>query len=398
MSPVTVLLSSPPTGAGNELRRGITAAGFAVADHRLGSAPAVDFGPIAVAVIDVGDFPDVAAAQARRWRAELGDRFLPVLWVAAPERAALGLDAGADVALAPAVAPEALAAQLRALARAQALAAKVAVRAGESRLLGDQLRKAIAQAEREQEMAGRVRALFRPRTLPAVGAARFHVHHRPRSRSGGDFYDVRRLDEQHVGFVVGDVIGTAAGALLSVFVQQSVVTKDIGERSYRVLPPDEVLTAVNRALLALGADDLPLVAMSAGVLNCQTGAVALARAGSPAAVYAPATGAPEVWPVPGPFLGAADTTYQVLRGTLNPGDRLLIGTDGQRPDGAPGPDDPAELLEAAQRHSDLRGPEFAAAVARELLSHVRHADDFTLLCVEMLPNERGAVVASVTSS
>jgi serine phosphatase RsbU (regulator of sigma subunit) len=393
MPPATVLLSSPPDSTGDDLRKLIAAAGYAVSDHLLGSAPAVDFAPVAVAVIDAGEprpgapvaWPDVAAAQVRRWRAELGDQFVPVLWVAHPGALAAGLDAGADAVLARAVEPALFVAQVRALARAQATAARVAVRAGEARLLGDQLRKTLGQLEREQDMARRVRATFLPPRFPEVGAARFHVCSRPRSRTGGDFHDVRRLDERHVGFVVGDVIGTGASAagLLGVFVQQSAVLKEIVDRGYRIVPPGEVLAGVNWQLLGLGADDLPLVAMLAGVLDAETGAVTLARAGLPAAVYVPAAGPPAVWTVPGPFLGAADATYQPLSGTLGPGDRLLVGTDGTRPDGDPGPGGTDRILEAAARHHALAGPAFVDAVARDLLQHVRHADDFTLLGVEM---------------
>src|SRR5829696_6706189 len=324
----TVLLSLPASSGGGELRRFITATGFAVAEHALGAPPAVDFGPVALAVIELGESPDIAVAQTRRWRAELGDRFVPVMWVAPADKSAAGLDAGADVVLARPVEQAVFVAQTRALARAQCAAARLAVRASEARLLGDQLRKALAQLDHEQEMARRLRASFLPRGFPKVGGSRFHVCYWPRGRSGGDFHDVRRIDEQHVGFFVGDVVGTglAGGALLGVYTQQSVVMKHIGELSYRVVPPDEVLTAVNRQLLALSADHLPLVAMLTGVLNARTGALTLARAGLPAPVHVPATGAPEVWTVPGPFLGTADTTYQSTTGTLAPGDRLLIGT------------------------------------------------------------------------
>jgi serine phosphatase RsbU (regulator of sigma subunit) len=248
-------------------------------------------------------------------------------------------------------------------------------------LLGDQLRKALAQLEREQELSRRVRGAFLPRSLPEVGAARFRVCHRPRARTG-DFHDVRRLDEERVGFLVGDVVGTGAlGGLLGVFVQQCAVMKEIAAEGYRIVPPGEVLTAVNRQLLALGADDLPLVALTVGVLNAKSGAVLLARAGLPAAVHVPASGEPALWSVPGPFLGTADTTYETIHGVLNPGDRLLIGTDGTRPDGDPGGAE--HLLEAASKHRDASGPGFVDAVARDLLAQVRHADDFTLLGVEM---------------
>ena len=49
----------------------------------------------------------------------------------------------------------------------------------------------------------------------------------------------------------------------------------------------------------------------------------------------------------------------------------------------PGPAGTDRLLEAAAKHQAATGPAFVDAVARELLQHVRHADDFTLLGVEM---------------
>ncbi|MBP3955292.1 SpoIIE family protein phosphatase [Gemmata sp. G18] len=385
-TPATVLLSCPPGRTdGDELRKLVASAGFVVTDHALGSAPAVDFDPIVVALVDAGTRADVAAAQTRRWRAELGDQIVPVLWIAPPELGAAGLDSGADVVLAPPLDPGTFVAQLRALARTKSTAARVAVRATEARLLGDQLKKALAQLEREQEMARRVRATFLPRSFPQIGGARFHVCYRPRGRSGGDFYNVQRLDEHHVGFLVGDVGGTgaAAGGLLGTFVLRSVVMKEITGQSYRIVPPDEVLGTVNRLLVGLSADDLPLVAMLAGVLNAKTGTLTVARAGLPVPVYVPASGGPDVWAVPGPFLGTADTTYQARSATLNPGDRLLIGTDGMRPTGDPGPGGPDRLLEVVSKHSAAAGADFVDTVARELLQHVRHADDFTLLGIEM---------------
>ncbi len=380
-TPATVLLSGPPGRTDVDLRAGITAAGFAVSDHALGSAPAVDFAPVVVAVVDVPERVDVAAAQTRRWRAELGDQIVPVLWVASGAAAAVGLDAGADVVLARPVEPAAFVAQLRALARAHATAARVAARAAEARLLGDQLKKALGHLDREHDLARRVHAGFLPQSLPEVGRARFGVCHRSRTRSAGDFYNVQRLDEHHVGFLVGDVVGTgaSAGGLLDVFVQQCAVMKEIRGSRYRVVPPDEVLSAVNRQLIALGADDPPLVALLAGVLNTDTGSISLARAGLPAPVHVPARGEPSVWAVPGPFLGTADSTYELRSGVLRPGDRLLIGTDGTRPDGGPGGTD--RLLEVAAKHRATSA--LVDAVSRELLQQVRHADDFTLLSVEM---------------
>jgi hypothetical protein len=380
----TVLLSTPAGFAADDLRAAAEAAGFAVAGHALGSTPPVDFGPVAAAVVDVVEKADAAAAQTRRWRVELGDQFVPLIWVIPdpdPALAARGLDAGADAVLSRPVDPAAFAAQLRSAARARSVADRVAAKAAEARLLGDQMRKAYAQLDREQEMARRVHRTFLPRSLPEVGPVRFHVAHRPRSKTGGDFYDVQRIGEHRVGFLVGDVLGhgSAAGSLLGVFAARAVGWGEPG----RLLPPEELLVGVNRELIGLGLDDPPLVALLAGTLDVRTGAVAVARAGLPPPVYVPADGEPEAWAVPGPFLGTADTQYTPRTGTLRPGDRLVVGTDGTRPDGMAATGGPDPLREAAARHRGLAGPAFADALARDLLPQLWHPDDFTLMVVEM---------------
>lgn len=385
---LAVLLTSSPGSPSDDLRAAIAGAGFAATDHILGAIPSVDFDPVIAAVIDVGDRVDVAAAQTRRWRAELGDHLVPVLWVLpgeSPTAAIRGLDAGADAVLARPLDPAVFAAQVRAMARAHATAARLGTRAAEARLLGDQLRKSYTQLDGELEMVRRVHQAFLPRSLPRIAAARFAVCHRPRSRAGGDFYDLRRLDEHHVGFLVGDVLapGSAVGSLVGVLARQAAVWKEITTDGYRLVPPDDVLAAVNRELLSLGLEDPPLVAMLVATLDARDGTVTLARAGMPAPVHLPAEGEPAAWSVPGPFLGTAEATHQPLCARLAPGDRFLVGSDGTRNDGEPGTVGTGPLLAASGRHRALAGQAFVDAVAQDLLSHAQHPGDFTLLGVEM---------------
>jgi serine phosphatase RsbU (regulator of sigma subunit) len=86
--------------------------------------------------------------------------------------------------------------------------------------------------------------------------------------------------------------------------------------------------------------------------------------------------------LPGPFLGLAETTFPTQSAELRPGDKVLLGTDGTRPDGVPGPADDTRLRDAATRHHELTGQAFVDAVAGELLTHVNHDEDITLLCLE----------------
>lgn len=377
MASVLVSAESPPA----DLCGPLAAAGFSVVDHALGSVPPVDFGPLAAAVVDVGGRAEAAAAQTRRWRAELGDDLLPVVWVlpaADPRLAARGLDAGADAVLARPVEPAVLAAQVRTAARARACAVRVAARASESRLLGEHLTRAHAEADRERAALRRVRMALLERSFPPHGALRAAVSHRARARAGGDFYDVMPLGADRVAVLVGDVVGAGPAAELvghfAARIAQRLVSR--GEAD-----PGEVLAGVNRALLAFELDDLPAVAVLLAVLHTGTGELALARAGLPAPVYVPASGAPEVWAVPGPFLGTVDASYPTRRAALRPGDRLVIGTDGTRPDHEP--DLGGRLPALCATHHGLSGQPFVDAVAAGLLAGVRHDDDFTLLAVEV---------------
>ena len=379
MSAVLVSAATPPA----DLRDLVAKAGFAIIDHGLDSIPHVDFAPVAVVLIDVSEKTEAAIAQTRRWRAELGDEFVPIVWLL-PEsgisRMTQALDAGADAVLTRPLDPAVLLAQLRRAAQTRATMSRVTARANESRLLGEHLRKAQDQIDRESSAARRLRLGFLQRTFPIVGSVRFSVVHHARGRSGGDFYEATSIARDRVVFQIGDVIGPAmAGGLLGNFAAHFASVAAARSPSPSA---GEVLTEVNRELIRLELEDSPLVAMLVGMLDTNTGVLELARAGLPAPFYLPATGTPEIWAIPGPFLGTADTNYSSHLATLHSGDRLLIGSDGIRPDGNPESNGDDRLLEVCMRFRDRKGQAFADAVAIELLAEVRHEDDFTLMLVE----------------
>src|SRR5262249_7822380 len=146
---------------------------------------------------------------------------------------------------------------------------------------------------------------------------------------GGDFYDVMRLDEHHVGFYVADAMGHGVPAsLLTVFLKGAVQTKEVFGSEYRLLPPDEVLFRLNRDLIAQGLAELPFITMLYGLLDCRDGTLRFARAAHPYPVYLTGTGGPVEWRSPGTLLGIFDAEYPSQHRSLKPGDKLLIFTDG----------------------------------------------------------------------
>jgi sigma-B regulation protein RsbU (phosphoserine phosphatase) len=228
-----------------------------------------------------------------------------------------------------------------------------------------------------------------PLKLPEMPPLRFAVHYRPCGRVGGDFYDVLRLDEDHVGFYVADVMGHGVPAsLLTIFLKKAVRTKEISGHEYRLLTPDQVLQHVNREMIEQALSEVPFITMVYGLYDRRNGALSFARAGHPHPLYVPRRGEPELWQVHGTLLGVFDTEFTVQIHTLRPGDKVLLYTDGLDAAGEePGPSGTARLMAAAARHQDLPVQEFVEQLARELFEQIHQPDDFTLLGLEVVSGE-----------
>jgi phosphoserine phosphatase RsbU/P len=169
---------------------------------------------------------------------------------------------------------------------------------------------------------------------------------------------------------------------LSIFVKKCVPLKDILGRSYRLVPPGEVLDRLNRELLNLSLPEPPFVTMVYVQLNCRNGAVAFARAAHPHPLYLPSDGVPSYWYGAGTLLGVFESEFQVQQKQLRPGDKLVLFSDGVHPPtSGPGSfHDP--LVESSKRHRNLPVQSFADSVARDLLEESRHPEDFTVVAIE----------------
>ncbi len=327
-----------------------------------------------------------AQALCRRWRIELGEQYLPIIWLCFEPLPALligALDAGADICLPRPINSALLLAQAKALLRVEHMYARLKGRASEAQQINQRLQQAYQQIDGDMELTRRIHRGFQPRSLPEVHQTRFEVCYRPRSRIGGDFYDVLRLDEEHVALYVADAMGKGlpASSLLSIFVKKSLRMKEITGRSYRLIPPNEVLAGLNRELVSLGMAEPPFVTMLYMQLNCRDGSLSFARASHPAPLYIPASGAVEYWPANGALLGVFDADFSVETRQLNTGDKILLFSDGVNPiESAPPANDP--LLHSVNKYRDDPLNVFVEMVSREMLEQSRNTEDFTLIGLE----------------
>jgi sigma-B regulation protein RsbU (phosphoserine phosphatase) len=374
----------------NELSTVLQGAGYAVV--REGLRPDnLSLGPDAeLAVVDGSADGPAALALCGRLRAVSAGSLLPIVLVtsdASPAGRLAGLRAGADAYLLHPFDPAELLTLVQSFLRLKERHEQLMEKSAEVNRINKRLQAAYQQLDAELELARRVQQSFLPQTLPQLPQVRFAVHYRPCGRVGGDFYDVFRLDERHLGLYVADAMGHGVPAsLLTVFVKKSVRAKEIHGQEYRLVPPHEVLHRLNRDLIEQALSENPFITMAYVLLNFVDGTLSFARSGHPYPLYLPHDGPPQLWQLEGTLLGIFDTTYPLRSERLRPGDKLLLYTDGvdaaRFADQLPGG---PSLLACVERHRALPVQELVGRLAVDLFAQTKQSDDVTLLGLEMMP-------------
>ena len=168
-----------------------------------------------------------------------------------------------------------------------------------------------------------------PRSLPNIPTLDFGASLRPSLHLAGDFYNIVRLDQHRVGVYLGDVMGHGpAAALLGVFAMQGLRTKSIEGSNYRIIPPEEVLAALNRDLIKADFPESPFVTMIYGVLDTSRGTFTYCCGGHPPALLLRPGEPPRRLESHSPLLGVFDMEFVQDEVELRPGDRVALYSDG----------------------------------------------------------------------
>lgn len=192
------------------------------------------------------------------------------------------------------------------------------------------IRGQLDKLDEELRLAAQIQRGFLPQQLPHCNDVRFNVLFRPAGYVSGDIYDVRQIDDEHVGFYVADAVGHGVpAALITMFIRHCLpITRAAGQGD-EPMRPDHALAELNRQMLQRPSHMSQFATACYGVLNCRTHRLQLARAGHPAALLL--RGECEVIELDpsGPLLGVfEDESFDLLELDLERGDRLLLYTDG----------------------------------------------------------------------
>src|SRR5919197_5406302 len=177
--------------------------------------------------------------------------------------------------------------------------------------------------EQELEVARLIQQNFLPRELPDLPGWQVAAYYRPAREVGGGLYDVIPLPDGRVGFVVGDVTDKGVPAALVMSATRSLLRAS----AQRLVEPGAVLERVNEQL----CPDMPekmFVTCLYGVLDPPSGHLRFANAGHDVPYVKTAEGIVELRARGMPLGLMPGMSYEEKQATLEPGDSVLLHSDG----------------------------------------------------------------------
>ncbi len=223
-------------------------------------------------------------------------------------------------------------------------------------------RRALAQEhqltiiQKELDIARRIQLSILPSTFPASTSFRVAARYLPMTSVAGDFYDFLVADNNHAGLLIADVSGHGVPAALIA----SMVKLAAAAQSANTAQPSELLHGMNTALC--GNTQSQFVTAAYVYLNASTHELRYSAAAHPPMLLLRNGNVSEIVEN-GLMLAAFDfATYTTISQPLQPGDRLVLYTDG--------------IVEAANTNDEEFGPARLHALLQQTatLPHTETAD------------------------
>jgi serine phosphatase RsbU (regulator of sigma subunit)/anti-sigma regulatory factor (Ser/Thr protein kinase) len=177
--------------------------------------------------------------------------------------------------------------------------------------------------EQELRVAQLIQQQFLPKELPDLPRWQVAAYYQPARTVGGDFYDFIDLPDGLIGIVVGDVTDKGVPAALVMATTHSILRGD----APRLVSPSEVLKHANDRLYP----EIParmFVTCLYMVLNPETGHIRYANAGHNLPYVRSEHEVTEMHATGMPLGLMPDMTYEEMETVLEPGQSLLLHSDG----------------------------------------------------------------------
>ena len=188
-----------------------------------------------------------------------------------------------------------------------------------------QSRDRLRAREIELDMARTLQHSVLPSEMPASHRYEIEARMTPAREIGGDFFDIVKLENEHLGIAVADVSGTGIPAALFLVGARSVLKGTaIGASE-----PGTALTEMNRIIEHDNPKTNSLTVLYM-VYNPRTGEMRYANGGHPPPIVVRGDGTgSELAPVQGAAVGLdAEAAFEEGTATLEPGETVVMYSDG----------------------------------------------------------------------
>ena len=185
----------------------------------------------------------------------------------------------------------------------------------------------MAKLDEELQSAAVVQRDFLPASMPGIGEISVAALWRPTSYVSGDFYDVREIDERHLGVFLADAAGHGVPSAM-----MTMILARAFECAFAEHPDDpaRVMEAINRDFHREQAGITRFATGVYAVVDCEVGEIRYCSAGHPPPLILDET-ALRVLDTErgGGLLGIfPDERYEVMVEPLRAGEAFLIHSDG----------------------------------------------------------------------
>jgi serine phosphatase RsbU (regulator of sigma subunit) len=237
-------------------------------------------------------------------------------------------------------------------------------------------------AERQRNAVELLQRAALPVQLPRIEGLTLDAVYQPAARAngiGGDWYDVFRLGTDRVGLVIADVAGHGEDAA-SFMVQ---VRNMLRAMAMEHAEPHVVLERVNTVARSLADFDVPFITCCYAVLALRDRRLAWSKAGhfDPLVVSAAGDARYAASPIRPPLTVDDEPDYTTTRLTLEPGDRIVLFTDGLIERRGEAID--VGLARLAERAAESRQCDVSDCLESLLGIVGTQFDDLALICVDL---------------
>jgi sigma-B regulation protein RsbU (phosphoserine phosphatase) len=188
----------------------------------------------------------------------------------------------------------------------------------------EQLSRQLIAINSELEMARKIQLAILPHDIPKITGLEIAARFVPMGSVAGDFYDFIIVDEKHIGILIADATGHGLPAALIASMLQMALAAQVAHAN----EPGRVLAGLNQALC--GKFTSHFVTATYIFVDMDQGIMRYAGAGHPPLlVWRMSTRSVDQLEENGMVLGLfADATYLEIEVPMEPGDRVVLYTDG----------------------------------------------------------------------